>query len=82
MSCTCTENADYGSTISPEAATLSQTSKSSCHYIMIHDDDKNEGQEAFSVSIKATGPSEDFISLFSITVPETDVKIIDNDGKL
>ena len=49
---------------------------------MIHDDEDTEGQEVFSVSIEATGPSEDFISLFSITVPETNVTIIDNVGEL
>ena len=79
LPCMCTENNDYGSSIVPETATLSQTSKSSCHSIMIHDDKDPENLETFSVSITATGPSQEF---FDITVPQTNVTIIDNDGEL
>ena len=78
----CTEHHDYNSTIVPETATLSHTSKSSCHSIMIYDDKDPESQEIFSVHIRATGPSEEFIDLFDITVPQTNVTIIDNDGEL
>ena len=82
MACTFTENEDYSSTIVPKSATLSQTSKSSCHSIMTNNDKHPESQEVFSVSITAVGPSQEFIDLFDITVPQTDVTIIDDDGEL
>ena len=65
----------------PDTATLNQASNTSCHSVMIYDDDDVEPPETFSVSITATGPSE-FISLFNIIIPETVVRIADNDSEL
>lgn len=49
--------------------------------MIIYDDDDVELPETFFVSIIPTGPSE-FISLFDITIPETIVRITDNDSEL
>ena len=68
--------------IVPNGGTLSQVSNSTCHEMVIFDDDSVEPPETFTVSITATGPTPEFISLFNITLPETTVQIIDNDSEL
>ena len=67
--------------IVPDTATLNRTSDTSCHSVIIYDDDDVELPETFSVSIIPTGPSE-FISLFEIIIPETVVRIADDDSEL
>ena len=77
-----TENEDYNSTISPGTATLTRNSPQHCHSVPINNDEYSEPRETFSVSITATGPSQEIINLFDITVPVTVVSIIDDDSEL
>ena len=77
-----TENKDYGSLIVPNSGMLNLTNSSMCHEMVIFDDIGVEPPETFTVSITATGPTPEFISLFDITLPETTVQIIDNDSEL
>ena len=76
-----TEYDDYGSMIVPDTATLNQTSDTSCHSVIIYDDNDVELPETFFVNILPTGPSE-FINLFDIVIPETVVRIADDDSEL
>ena len=47
----------------------------------ILDDETVEPPEIFTISITATGPTQEFVDLFDITRPETDIVIIDNDSE-
>ena len=79
--CLHTEGVDYESTIVPSTATLNRNSNTSCHSVIIYDDEDVEPTEMFSVSITTTGPSE-FISLFNIITSQTVVEIVDSDSEL
>ena len=41
-----------------------------------------EPPETITINLTSTGPSQEYIDLFNITVQETIVQIIDNDSKL
>ena len=77
-----TENEDYNSAISPATATLNRNNRRMCHSVLINDDEDSEPRETFSVNIMPTGPSQEFINLFDITVPDTNVSIVDDDSEL
>ena len=76
-----TETEDYGSIIIPDSGTFSLENNATCHSIMIYDDESVEPPETFAVSITATGPLQEVISLFNITVPQAVVQIVDNDSE-
>ena len=74
-------NEDYFPTILPDTGFLTSSNSIMCHSMIVRDDDQVEPPETFTVSINATGPSQEFIDLFNITVPETAVRIVDNDSE-
>ena len=74
-------NEDYFPTILPDTGFLTSFNSIMCHSMIVRDDDQVEPPETFTVSINATGPSQEFIDLFNITVPETAVRIVDNDSE-
>ena len=81
MSLNTTENEDYGPIISNSAGTLSSSMNYTCHSVAILDDGDVEPPEIFVVSITATGPTQEFIDLFNISLPQAVVQIVDNDSE-
>ena len=75
-------NADYEPIISPNTSTISLTDNTTCHSLPIYDDMSVEPPETITITLTPTGPSQEYIDLFNITVQETIVQIIDNDSKL
>ena len=76
-----TEIADYSPLVMPFQGTLNLSTRIINHTIAIYDDEAVEPPETFTVIIIPTGPDDESLDLFNVTVRETVVQIIDNDSE-